>query len=67
MLINFDEEEIIKGIVKEYITVADIWIEDIHDSVVEDVEDWLANYGLYTEIVDEIVKRFDEMNIKVDY
>ena len=67
MLINFNEEEIIKGIVKEDITVADIWIEDIHDSVVEDVEDWLANYGLYTEIVDEIVKRFDEMNIKVDY
>lgn len=67
MLINFDEEEIIKGIVKEYIPVADIWIEDIHDSVVEDVEDWLANYGLYTEIVDEIVKRFEKMNIKVDY
>ena len=67
MLINFDEEEIIKGIVKEYTTVADIRIEDIHDTVVEDVEDWLANYGLYTEIVDEIIKRFDEMNIKVDY
>ena len=65
MLINFDEEEIIKGIVKENIPIADIWIEDIHDSVVEDVEDWLANYGLYTEIVEEIVKRLEEMNIKV--
>lgn len=67
MLINFNEEEIIKGIIKEYISVTDIWIEDIHDSVVEDVENWLANYGLYTEIVEEIVKRLEEMNIKVDY
>lgn len=67
MLINFDEEEIIKGIVKEYIPVADIWIEDIHESVVEDVENWLANYGLYTEIVDEIVKRLNDMNIKVEH
>lgn len=65
MLINFDEEEIIKGIIKSYMSVKDIWIEDLHDDVVIDIEDWLANYGLYTEIVDEIVKRFKEMGIEI--
>lgn len=65
MLINFDEEEIIKATIKSYMPVEDIWIEDLYDNVVVDIENWLANYGLYTEIVDEIVKRFKEMGIEI--
>ena len=67
MLINFNEEEIIQGIIKEFIPVADIDIIDINECVIEDVEEWLANYGLYSEITDEIIKRFKEMNIEVLY
>ena len=67
MLINFNEEEIIQGIIREFILVEDIDIIDVNACVIEDVEAWLANYGLYSEIMDEIIKRFEEMNIKVNY
>lgn len=65
MLINLDEEEIINGIIQAYMPVEDIWIEELHDNVIVDVENWLANYGLYTEIVDKIVKRFREMGVEI--
>lgn len=66
MLINFDDEEIIKGIVKEMATTEDVYLEDIIEAVYEDVENWFENYGLHTDMTDEIVKRLKEdMNIEV--
>lgn len=67
MLINLDEKEIIKGIIKSFIPVADIDINDIEDNVRVDVENWLAEYGLYSKIVNEVIKEFNEMNIEVLY
>lgn len=66
MLINFDNEEIIKGIVKEMSTTKDVYLEDIIEAVYEDVESWFENYGLHTDITNEIVKRLKEdMNIEI--
>lgn len=66
MLINFDNEEIIKSIVKEMSTTKDVYLEDIIEAVYEDVESWFENYGLHTDMTLEIVKRLKEdMNIEV--
>lgn len=65
MLIDFDEKEIIKGIVQGFISVEDIDIIDIEDNIRVDVENWLAEYGLYSKIVDEVIKEFNEMNIEI--
>ena len=69
MLINIDEEEIIQGIIKEFIPVSDIDIIDINESVVEDVEEWLANYGLYSEITEEIIfaKKRELIELEKEY
>lgn len=65
MLIDIDIEEIIKGTIQSYMPVEDIWIEELRDNVIVDIENWLADYGLYTKIVDEIVKRFREMGVEI--
>lgn len=65
MLIDIDVEEIIKGTIQSYMPVEDIWIEELRNNVIVDIENWLADYGLYTKIVDEIVKRFKEMGVEV--
>lgn len=67
MLIDFDEKEIVKGIVKSFIPVENIDINDIEDNIRVDVENWLAEYGLYSKIVNEVIKEFNEMNIEVLY
>lgn len=67
MLINFDEKEIVKGIVQSFISVEDIDVIDIEDNIRVDVENWLAEYGLYSKIVDEVIKEFNKMNIEVLY
>ena len=65
MLIRFDEEKIIKNIVKENVSIKSVYLEDIVEAVYEDVENWLENYGLYSEIVDEIVEILEE-NIGIE-
>lgn len=60
MLISFDEKKIIKDIVKENVPIKNVYLEDIVEAVYEDVENWLENYGLYSEMVDEIVKILEE-------
>ena len=65
MIISFDEEKFINGIVKEMLTVEDIYLDDISEAVFEDLEDWFANYGLHTELMEEIVKRIEDMNIEI--
>ena len=67
MIIDLNEEAIIKWIIKAYIPVTDIWVEDIEDNVRCEVENWLAEYGVYNEIVDKIVERLKDMNIEVEY
>lgn len=67
MLINFDEKEIVKGIIQSFISVKDIDVIDIEDNIRVDVENWLAEYGLYSKIVDEVIKEFNKMNIEVLY
>lgn len=67
MLIDFDEKEIVKGIVKSFIPVENIDINDIEDNIRVDVENWLAEYGLYSKIVNEVIKEFNKMNIEVLY
>lgn len=65
MLINFDEEKFINASVKEHMTVEKIYLEDIIDGVHEDLEEWFANYGLPTDLVQGIVKKLKEQNIEV--
>lgn len=65
MIINFDEEKFINAIVKEMLTVEDIYLDDISEAVFEDLESWFANYGLHTELMEEIVKRIEDMNIEI--
>lgn len=65
MLINFDEEKFINASVKEHMTVEKIYLEDIIDGVYEDLEEWFANYGLSTDLVQGIVKKLKEQNIEV--
>lgn len=65
MLINFDEEKFINASVKEHMTVEKIYLEDIIDGVYEDLEEWFANYGLSTDLVQGIVEKLKEQNIEV--
>ena len=65
MLINFDEEKFINASVKEHMTVEKIYLEDIIDGVYEDLEEWFANYGLPTDLVESIVEELKKQNIKV--
>lgn len=65
MLINFDEEKFINASVKEHMTVEKIYLEDIIDAVYEDLEEWFANYGLSTDLVQGIVEKLKEQNIEV--
>lgn len=66
MLISFDETKIIKNIVKENIPIKNVYLEDIVEAVYEDVENWLENYGLYSEMVDEIVEILEkDMGVEI--
>lgn len=66
MLISFDEKKIIKNIVKENIPIKNVYLEDIVEAVYEDVENWLENYGLYSEMVDEIVEILEkDMSVEI--
>lgn len=66
MLISFDEKKIIKDIVKENVPIKNVYLQDIVEAVYEDVENWLENYGLYSEMVDEIVEILEEdMGVEV--
>ena len=65
MLINFDKEKFINASVKEHMTVEKIYLEDIIDGVYEDLEEWFANYGLPTDLVESIVEELKKQNIKV--
>lgn len=66
MLISFDEKKIIKNIVKENIPIKNVYLEDIVETVYEDVENWLENYDLYSEMVDEIVEILEkDMGVEI--
>lgn len=70
MIINFDEEKFINNIVNTLLEYRneeneDIYIDDISETVFEDVEEWFANYGLQTDLIYEIIKRFREMGIEI--
>lgn len=66
MLISFDETKIIKDIVKENVPIKNVYLQDIVEAVYKDVENWLENYGLYSEIVDEIIEILEEdMGVEV--
>lgn len=66
MLISFDEKKIIKDIVKENVPIKNVYLEDIVEAVYEDVENWLENYGLYSEMVDEIVEILEkDMGVEI--
>lgn len=70
MIINFDEEEFINNIINTLLEYRneeneDIYIDDISETVFEDVEEWFANYGLQTDLIYEIIEKLKEMNIKV--
>lgn len=66
MLISFDEKKIIKNIVKENMPIKNVYLEDIVEAVYEDVENWLENYGLYSEMVDEIVEILEkDMSVEI--
>ena len=68
MLINFDEKKFINASVKEikeHMTVEKVYLEDIIDGVYEDLEEWFANYGLSTDLVQGIVEKLKEQNIEI--
>jgi len=65
MLINFDEEKFMNAIVKDLMTVEDIYIDDIYEAILEDLDEWFANYGLTTDLLDGIVEKIEEKNVKV--
>ena len=66
LLISFDNERIIEDIVKEMTTTEDVYLEDIIEAVYEDIENWFVNYGLHTDMTDEIIKRLKEdMNVEI--
>lgn len=65
MLINFDEEKFMNAIVKDFMTVKDIYIDDIYEAILEDLNEWFANYGLTTDLLDSIVEKIEEKNVKV--
>lgn len=59
-------KKIIKNIVKENIPIKNVYLEDIVETVYEDVENWLENYGLYSEMVDEIVEILEkDMGVEI--
>lgn len=59
-------KKIIKNIVKENIPIKNVYLEDIVETVYEDVENWLENYDLYSEMVDEIVEILEkDMGVEI--
>ena len=46
--------------------IKNVYLEDIVEAVYEDVENWLENYGLYSEMVDEIVEILEkDMSVEI--
>lgn len=69
LFINFDEK-IIDKIVKELIDTEKLYNidyseDDIIDSVYEELEFWIAEYGLLDEIVDKVIKKLENNDIEV--
>lgn len=69
LFINFDEK-IIDKVVKELIDTKELYNidyseDDIVDSVYEELEFWIAEYGLLDEIVDKVIKKLENNDIKV--
>lgn len=69
LFINFDEK-IIDKIVKELIDTKELYNidyseDDIVDSVYEELEFWIAEYGLLDEIVDKVIKKLENNDIEV--
>ena len=70
MIINFDEKEFMNNIINTLLEYRneeneDIYIDDISETVFEDVEEWFTNYGLQTNLIYEIIEKLKEMNIEV--
>ena len=62
MFINFNENKIVNKVVKELI---DYCKDDIVDNVYEELELWIAEYGLLHEIVDKVIIKLENNDIEV--
>lgn len=61
LFISFDENKIINKVIKELIDTKEVYNidyseDDIVDSVYEELELWIAEYGLLHEIVDKVIE-----------
>lgn len=66
LIINFNDKKIIEDIVKEMTKTENVYLEDIIEAVYEDIENWFENYGLHTDMTNEIVKKLKEdTNVEV--
>jgi len=70
LFISFDENKIINKVVKELIDTKEIYDidyceDDIVDSVYEELEFWIAEYGLLHEIVDEVIEKLKNNDIEI--
>lgn len=66
LLINFDENKIINKVIKELINTKELYNidyceDDIIDSVYEELELWIAEYGLLHEIVDKVIEKLENI------
>lgn len=69
LFINFDEK-IIDKIVKELIDTKELYNidyceDDIVNNVYEELELWIAEYGLLDEIVDKVIKKLENNNVEI--
>lgn len=66
LFISFDENKIVNKVVKELIDTKELYNidyceDDIIDSVYEELELWIAEYGLLHEIVDKVIKKLENI------
>ena len=64
LFIIFDENKIVNKVIKELIDIKELYNidyreDDIIDSVYEELELWIAEYGLLDEIVDKVIKKLE--------
>lgn len=70
LFINFNENKIINKVIKELIDTKELYNidyceDDIVDSVYEELELWIAEYGLLHEIVNKVIEKLENNDIEV--
>lgn len=70
LFINFNENKIVNKVVKELIDTKELYNidyceDDIVDSVYEELELWIAEYGLLDEIVNKVITKLENNDIEI--